>query len=61
MKKRFYITIEIEADLYRKPDGKEISRAIHKYLDGDGKNQENVYIQSCNTLSIMDEKGRQVN
>lgn len=59
MTKRFYVLIEIEADITGEPSDDEIRRNINRYLDkGKGANTYDFYFQGDRTVAIHDEKGR---
>lgn len=58
-RKHYYITIEVEADTYGKgPTPNEVCNAIWAYLSKSEKDNGSIYIQHATTLSVMDEKGK---
>ena len=61
-RKRFYITIEVEADVSNPRDKEKTSRALNHYLQNGMKREldYSFYIQHDCVLSMMDEKGNQL-
>lgn len=59
-KRRFYVTVEIDADTYGdgNPPNDEIVRCINRHLAGKNSATDTVYIQNSQTLSVMDENGK---
>lgn len=57
-RKRYYLTIEVNADTYGSgPSNDEVMRAIWNYLGDTSKDAGSIYIQGIKTLTLMDEKG----
>ena len=60
-RKRYYVTIEIEADVDKKRTMDEQSQSVREFIYN-GLSQKKLdygfYIQNDNVLSIIDEKGQ---
>lgn len=62
MRKRYYITIEIEADVDKKESINDQRHDLFLFMDNGNRSHKDMkmYIQHINTLSYIDEKGNEL-
>lgn len=62
-RKRYFVTIEIEADVQNPRDTQQASNKLHQYISNGMKRQGwdyDFFIQNDNVISIFDERGKQL-
>ena len=59
---KFYLTVEIDANVTDKTSDQDISRCLISEVLGNGKHADpnRVYIHNQNTLCLLDDKGRNI-
>ena len=62
-RKRYFVTIKIEADVQNPRDTQQASNKLHQYISNGMKRQGwdyDFFIQNDNVISIFDERGKQL-